>query len=90
MTRLWCRMMNMSTDRLNSRVFKWSNMQNVKNWNSRIKTFFTELEVGHLNYIEHTTNQPAVMKYMNTILGDYYATFWWEARLQRQETLRGH
>ncbi len=31
MTRLWCRMMNMSTDRLNSRVFKWVNVQNVKN-----------------------------------------------------------
>ncbi len=46
-------------------------MQNVKNWNSRIKTFFTELKVGHLNYIEHTINQPAVMEYMNTILGDY-------------------
>ncbi len=47
-------------------------MQNVKNWNSRIKTFFTELEAGHLNYIEHTTNQPAVMEYINTILGNYY------------------
>ncbi len=83
-TCLWCRMMNMSTDRLNSRVFKWANMQNEKNWNSRIKPFFTELEVGHLNYIEPTTNQPAVMEYMNTILGDYYEKVWWEA-LQRQE-----
>ncbi len=52
----------MSTDRLNSGVFKWANMQNVTNWNSRIKTFFTELEIGHLNYIEHTTNQQAVME----------------------------
>ncbi len=41
MTCLWCRMMNMSTDRFNSRVFKWANMQNVRNWNSGIKTFFT-------------------------------------------------
>ncbi len=71
--------MNMSTDRLNSRVFKWTNMQNVKYWNSRIKTFFTELEVGHLNYIEHTTNKPAVMEYMNTILRDYYEKIWWES-----------
>ncbi len=28
MTHLWCRMMNMSRDRLNSRVFKWANIQN--------------------------------------------------------------
>ncbi len=40
MTHLWCRMIDMSTDRLNSRAFKWANMQNVNNWNSRIKTFF--------------------------------------------------
>ncbi len=60
-----------------------------KKWNSKIKTFFTELEVGHLNYIEHTTNQPAVMEYINTILGDYYENVWWEV-LQRQEALRGH
>ncbi len=32
---------------------------------------------------------PAVMEYMNTILGDYYEQFWWEA-LQRQEALGGH
>ncbi len=77
--------MNTNTDIFNSRVFKWANMQNVNKWNSRIKTFFTELEVDHLNYIEHTTNQPpAVMEYMNTILGDYYEQFWWKA-LQRQE-----
>ncbi len=50
-------------------------MQNVTIWKSRIKTFFTELEVGHLNFIEHTTNQPAVMEYMNTILGNYYEQF---------------
>ncbi len=60
-----------------------------KKWNSRINTFFTELDICNLNYIEHTTNQPAVMEYINTILGDYYEQFRWEA-LQRQEALRGH
>ncbi len=59
-------MMNMSTDRLNNIVFKWANTQNVKDWNSRIQFFFTELEVCHLNYIEHT-NQQTVMVHMNTI-----------------------
>ncbi len=63
-------------------------MQNVKHWNSRIKTFFTDLEVGHLNDIEHTTNQPAVMEYMNPLLEDYYEQVWWEDP-QRQEALRG-
>ncbi len=46
-----------------------------KKWNSRINTFFTELDICNLNYIEHTTNQPAVMEYINTILGDYYEQF---------------
>ncbi len=30
MTRLWCRMMNMCTDRLNSRVFKWAKYAECK------------------------------------------------------------
>ncbi len=70
-------------DRMNSRVFKQVNMQNVTNWNSRIKSLFTELEVGHLNDIKKTINEPAVMEYMHTILGYYYEQFWWET-LQRK------
>jgi hypothetical protein len=61
-TCMWCRMMNMNLDRINSKIFRWADAQIVNNWNSRVKSLFSKLDV------EHTFNQSAVLDYMNTVL----------------------
>ncbi len=59
-------MTNMSLDRTNSQIFKWTNPQNVHDWNSRFKLFFTKLNA------EYTFNEFAVLDYMNTIFGEHF------------------
>jgi hypothetical protein len=49
---LWSRLNNMSSDRLNRKVFVWADCISisnkcVKNWNFNIKKTFCELNVGH-------------------------------------------
>ena len=49
-TRHWCRLRNMSSDRLNKRVFTWGNTQPalVKNWNYRVRKKLDSLESIHI------------------------------------------
>ena len=53
---LWCRLNNMSSDRLNRKLFVWADYirtsnKCVKNWKFNIKKTFCELNVGHFGDI---------------------------------------
>jgi hypothetical protein len=53
---LWCRLNNMSSDRLNRKVFAWADCISisnkcVKNCNFNIKKTFCQLNVGHFDDI---------------------------------------
>ena len=87
-TRLWCRLMNMDQQRINKRIFMWSNEQNVKNWNWRVKQMFSKMQVSHLTNPDHTENPKAVIEYMSDVLGEFYEQKWWAA-LHREEAIRG-
>ena len=44
MCRQWCRFINMSNERVNKKVFIWSNSVNVKNWNYRVAQFLGNMD----------------------------------------------
>ena len=44
MCRMWCRLVNMSEDRLNKRMFLKCNDVNVRNWNYRVREYLASID----------------------------------------------
>ena len=68
-TRYWCRIMNMSCDRINKRIFEWTERLarcNIKNWVWKTKLCYRD---NNLNVLLDKTNQ-LVNRLAVTLIGD--------------------
>ncbi len=85
---LWCRMVNMSNNRLNKRVFVWSCNLSQKNWASRTRNFFRDRHLAHLCEIDQYLVVDQVKHEMREALSAYVLSIW-NHKLQRVEAQRG-
>ena len=78
-TRLWCRLINMDRNRLNSKVFRWSfyrSSDRCKNWCFHVKRFYRKLNHPELCDIEVPVNTQDVMSKVDNLLDSYYKEIW--------------
>ena len=59
--RHYCRLVNISGDRLNKNVFKWCNRQNVKNWNFRVRSYLRSIDQDELTNIERAIDKDSFL-----------------------------
>ncbi len=89
-TRQWCHIMTMDTNRINKQVFTLTcsraNIRN-KNWVYRVSNFYRELRMDHMMDID-TCNQNLVND-MEIVLSEYYEADWLK-RLNKVEARRAN
>lgn len=87
-TRQWCRLINMDSDRQTKKIFKWASEVNCKNWTFFARRQFAELD---LNYLIDTT--PLDIRHgvslvrgrlQENVISD------WNTQLHREQALRGN
>ena len=79
--RLWCRFNNMSSNRLNRKVFKWADIMSskhkcVKNWNFIVKKTFCELNLSHFCSISDCVDTDFVVKSVMSKFFENHIVHW--------------
>ena len=90
-TRLWCRLINMDSSRVNKCVFKWAWSKaspGVKNWCHKVCMFFRKHSLNYLMDTNITVNVTSVLNDLNVVLSELNQMEWYE-KLNRTEALRG-
>ena len=90
LARLWCRLTNMSSNRLNRKVLKWANDMSirhkcVKNWNYDIRKVFCSHQLSHFTNITDNVNAKLVINtLLSKMMDDYINT--WKVNVQQTES----
>ncbi len=77
LTRHWCHLVNMEYTRLNYHVFTWAVGQyggRIKNWCSRVRSFYCQLQMKRLANIQHPFDTVYVLQDMHIVIQEYYET----------------
>ena len=91
--RLWCRLNNMSSDRLNRKIFIWADIMSkkhkcIKNWNFYVRKTFSEYNAEHLCIITDYVDSTSVV---NTVMSKMFSKYveQWQGNLQSEKALSG-
>jgi uncharacterized protein YeaO (DUF488 family) len=91
-SRVWCRLVNMSGDRVNKAVFVWARgvapSRNRKNWCARVLGKFSELHIRDLCDVHDGISAAAVRRAVDTRLSECTHAEW-SAAVNREEAIRG-
>ena len=92
-TRLWCRLNNMSSNRLNRKVFIWADQLSdrhkcVKNWSFYIKKMFCDLNLSHFCNITEFVDTNFKVNCVLDKLSVQFITEW-KTRLLSDHSLNG-
>jgi len=87
-TRQWCRMINMTSSRVNKKVFEWACELNKLNWSGRIRKMYTNLHVSHLSNINQSVCLHSAVREVSGALKEYTEQLWQE-KLNREQAVRG-
>jgi len=87
-SRQWCRMVNMTSDCVNKRIFNWACGQNKLNWCKRVRNFYRDLQMDHLCNTEYYLVVGEVINDLETVLSEHYEVKW-HAIVNRPEAARG-
>jgi hypothetical protein len=91
-TRLWCRFVNMSQNRVNKQIFLWTHSRAIqnrcKNWVFCVKAFYEDIQMNHLANISYHFDKKVVCEDMSMVLSELWEQRW-HSELNRTEARRG-
>ena len=88
--RQWCRLKNMDNNRLNNKIYRWSesNMDRTKNWTYRLKKHLNEINCAYIWNENNLNTRSVILTCEQAYLRLY--TDKWKAELNRERARRGN
>lgn len=92
-SRLWCRLCNMSSNRWNRKIFKWADNMSirykcVKNWNFYVHKTFNDFNLNSFCNIQDNVNTRFVLKSLaDNMLQDFIVK--WKENVQQEDSKSG-
>ena len=90
-TRQWCRLVNMSSDRLNKKIFLWANKWSstrCKNWVWKTKNFYKNNNLNHISCINTPIDKSYAVSQISNVVFNHFVKKWKAALLS--DTGRNH
>ena len=90
-SRQWCRLANMSHNRINSAIFHWAQQyatRNKKTVYAKVMSFFCELDMEYMNDTQNVPLFDSIKETLNNTLSAYHEKIWSD-KIMRESALRG-